>query len=125
MFTGVAMETRRAGAESVDVVARTAVNAGAGLVAAVAVETGEALSAAVLSSPSSITDAAVGGADAVDAAGWRLTHQRVTGISLPALLTPTASVHTVAVSAAVRWLTTPRVDAQDGGDTAGAAPPAV
>ena len=66
-----------------------------------------------------------GSADTVRTAGWWPTHQRVTGGALPAVLTPTASVHTVSVSAAVCRLAAPRVNAQDGGDGSSTAPPAV
>lgn len=59
------------------------------------------------------------------AASWWLTHQKVTGGAPPARLAATAPIHALAVSAAVFWLATPRVDAQDGGDTAGTAPPLV
>lgn len=43
LLTGVAMETWRAGAASVDGVAGAAINTGAGLIATVAIETREAL----------------------------------------------------------------------------------
>lgn len=58
-------------------------------------------------------------------AGRRLTQQRVAGGALPALVAPTASVHAVSVSAAVCRPAAPRVNAEDGGDTASTAPPVV
>lgn len=68
--------------------------------------------------PQSLT----GSADAMSTAGWRPTHQSITAHTLPALPTPTASVHTVTVSTAVGRLATPRMDTQDGGDTPVTAP---
>lgn len=59
------------------------------------------------------------------AAGWRLTQQRVAGGASPALPAHAASIHAVAVSAAVRRPTAARVNTQDGGDTPSTAPPVV
>lgn len=59
------------------------------------------------------------------AAVRRLTPQRVAGGASPALMTAAEAIHAVAVSAAVCWLAAPRVNAQDGGDTASTAPPGV
>lgn len=66
-----------------------------------------------------------GGTDAVAAALQLLTPQRVAGSASPALVTAAEAVHTVTMSAAVCRLAAPRVDTQDGGDTASTAPPAV
>lgn len=59
------------------------------------------------------------------ATGWRLTQQRVAGGASPALPAHTASIHTVAVAAAVRRPTAPRVNTQNGRDTPSTTPPAV
>lgn len=77
------------------------------------------------SSGSRVKTIRTGGADAVTAAVLRLTPQRVAGGASPALVTAAEAVRTVAVSAAVCRLAAPRVNAQDGGDTASTAPPAV
>lgn len=65
------------------------------------------------------------GADAVATAEQRLAPQGVAGGASPALVTEAEAIHAVAVSAAVCRLAAPRVDAQDGGDAASTAPPAV
>jgi len=70
----------------------------------------------------SSTSALTGSAETVGSAGRWLTHQRVTGGTLPAFLALTVSVHTFAVPAAVFWLASPFMNAQDGRHSAATAP---
>lgn len=66
-----------------------------------------------------------GAADTVRAAARWLTPQRVAGGTLPAFVTAAQAIHAVAMSTAVCWLAAARMNAQDGGDTASTAPPAI